>query len=284
MHRRVMQNFESMTDRRIGQNIKSNIWNINATCKRSAKWLSISNMKLKLVKKVDEAEGTKSFFWDVEKKISYKPGQFIYLTLPKLNYPDDKGQTRHFTLSSSPTEKLLKITTRIRQESGFKKTLAELAPGSDVEAEGPEGEFVLNEQASNLQVFLAGGIGITPFRSMIKYVFDKHLSIPIQLIYSNSIPEQITFKNELDSIAYESQNIKVDHTITKPEESKVPWKGITGRIDESLIQKLITDNWQLTTVSFWLCGPPAMVEGVISVLSNLQIPLKNVRFEKFTGY
>lgn len=252
-------------------------------------------MKLKLVKKVDEAEGTKSFFWDAVKKISYKPGQYIYLTLPKLNYPDDKGQTRHFTLSSSPTEDLLAITTRIRQESGFKKTLAELTQGSEVEAEGPEGEFVLNESASNLQVFLAGGIGITPFRSMLKYVFDKKLSIPIQLIYSNSTPGQITFRSELEQWSKNFPAFKLSMTVTKPEESALSWPGLTGRIDDAMLTNLI-GKWKMSarggsafggeigSSTFWVCGPPLMVDGLITVLSSLQILLKNVRFEKFTGY
>ncbi|EKD57627.1 MAG: hypothetical protein ACD_57C00206G0001, partial [uncultured bacterium] len=82
-------------------------------------------MKLKLVKKKNEAEGTKSFFFESETKVDYSPGQYFFITLPKLNYPDQRGETRHFTLSSSPTEQLLRITTRIRPESGYKKTLDE---------------------------------------------------------------------------------------------------------------------------------------------------------------
>ncbi|MEK7188269.1 MAG: FAD-dependent oxidoreductase, partial [Patescibacteria group bacterium] len=155
-------------------------------------------MKLKLIKTIDEAKGTKSFFWKPEKQVSWLPGQFFYFTLPKLKYPDPRGTTRHFTISSSPTEgNLLRNTTRIREESGYKRTLNELNVGEIIEGEGPNGTFILDENSSIPQVFLAGGIGITPFRSFIKYNLDKNLQIPMHLIYANSIPEEITFGKEL---------------------------------------------------------------------------------------
>src|SRR3990172_9740092 len=103
-------------------------------------------MLLKLKEKVKEAMGTTTFLWESEKSVSYLPGQYFYYTLPKLIYPDSKGPTRHFTLSSSPTEgKLLKLTTKIRKESGFKQTLDALPIGSQVEGEGPSGTFIIDE-------------------------------------------------------------------------------------------------------------------------------------------
>jgi len=106
-------------------------------------YANIIFMKLELVDKKIEAQGTKSFFWETQKEIKYLPGQYFYFTLPKLSYPDSRGATRHFSLSSSPTEgKLIRCTTRIRQESGFKKTLDELPIGSEIEGEGPEGSYI----------------------------------------------------------------------------------------------------------------------------------------------
>src|SRR3989304_2629038 len=97
-------------------------------------------MKLTLVEIKDEAKGTKSFFWKPENPVSYIAGQNFYLPLPTLKYPDPRGATRHFTLSSSPTEgEILRQTTRIREESGYKKTLNELTVGSVIEGEGPNG-------------------------------------------------------------------------------------------------------------------------------------------------
>ena len=239
-------------------------------------------MKLKLVEKKEEAKGTKSFSWETEKPVNYLAGQYFYFTLPSLNYPDPRGATRHFTLSSSPTEgNLFRNTTRIREESGFKKTLDELEIGTLIEGEGPNGTFILDEAEPGPHVFLAGGIGITPFRSMIKYAADKNLNTQIHLIYSNSIPEEIAFRAEFDGLAKSWPNLKLDMTVTKPEESKEPWKGLTGRIDENLIQKLVPD---LGSNIFWVCGPPAMVEAMEQTLGKLNLSSGKVRSEKFTGY
>ncbi|MEK7112770.1 MAG: FAD-dependent oxidoreductase [Patescibacteria group bacterium] len=240
-------------------------------------------MKLKLVENKKEAKETKSFFWESEKPVKYLPGQYFYFTLPSLKYPDPRGATRHFTLSSSPTEgNLLRNTTRIRPDSGYKKTLDELEIGATIEGEGPNGEFILDENEKGSHIFLAGGIGITPFRSMIKYAVDKNLNTQIHLIYSNSIPEEITFGGELENWAKSWPNLKLDMAITKPEESSQPsWSGLTGRIDEKLIQKLVSD---FNDKVFWVCGPPLMVDAMEQSLGKLGLSAGKLRSEKFTGY
>jgi ferredoxin-NADP reductase len=239
-------------------------------------------MRLKLVEKRDEAKGTKSFFWQPEKQVNWFAGQYFYFTISKMPYPDSKGNTRHFTISSSPTEGgVIRITTRIREESGYKKTLDELAIGNEIEGEGPNGTFILDENSDKPNVFIAGGIGITPYRSIIKYVVDKKLKTPIHLIYSNSIPEEIAFRKELEEWSKSYTNIKLDMTISHPEESKEKWAGLTGRIDEILIQKLVADTENST---FWVCGPPAMIDAMEQVLGKLKITSDRIRSEKFTGY
>ncbi len=243
-------------------------------------------MKLKLVKKVDEAKGTKSFFWESDKPITFLPGQYLYYTLPKLAFPDPKGSTRHFTISSSPTDgPVLRLTTRIREESGFKKTLDALPIGTEIEGEGPSGTFIFDENESGVHIFIAGGIGITPFRCMLKYVADKKLSNPVYLIYSNSIPEEIAFRAELEELASAHPNIKVAMTVTKPEESTEKWTGLTGRIDDVMIKKLL-EEWKLEIAgcTFWLCGPPLMIDAMEQVLGKLNISSGKVHSEKFTGY
>lgn len=232
-------------------------------------------MKLKLIKKVDEAKGTKSFFFESDKAVSFDAGQYLYLTLSKLNYPDPKGSTRHFTIASSPTESdFLKFTTRIRMESGYKRTLDELPMGSEVEGEGPNGTFFFDEKETGPDIFLAGGIGITPFRSIIKYVADKNLSNPIYLIYSNS-DSDITFKKEFDEIAGSHKNINVGYVITSTE----------GHLDEEKIGKL-TKDWQLDAgkCTWWICGPPPFIDAMETALAKMKVPSGHVRSEKFTGY
>ena len=243
-------------------------------------------MKLKLVKKVTEAKGTKSFFWEPEREVKWLPGQFYYFTLPKLNYPDPKGSTRHFTISSSPTEgNLLRLTTRIREESGYKKTLDKLPVGTEIEGEGPSGTFILDENEPGPHVFLAGGIGITPFRSFIKYSADKGLSAPFYLIYSNSVPEEIAFREELAEWEKSLPNLKVGLTISKPEEGKEKWTGVTGRIDEALVKKLLGD-WQLNlnAPTWWVVGPPVFVDVMEVMFGKMKVSSDRVRSEKFTGY
>lgn len=239
-------------------------------------------MKIKLVEVRDEAKGTKSFFWETEKPVSYLPGQFFYFTLPSLKYPDPRGATRDFTLSSSPSEgNIIRLTTRIRQESGYKRSLNELQIGTEITGEGPNGEFIFDEHEKGSQVFLAGGIGITPFRSMIRYCADKKLNTPIRLIYSNSIPEEIAFRKEFEEIASKNSWFGLSMTITKPEESSETWDGLTGRIDEEMVKKLTSE---LTDPTFWLCGPPPMVDAISKVLGSLGVGSDRVRSEKFTGY
>ncbi len=241
-------------------------------------------MKLKLVEKRDEAVGTKSFFWQPESEIKWTAGQYYHFTIPSLKYPDDRGATRHFTISSSPTEgQMLRLTTKIREESGYKKTLDEIPVGTEVDGDEMEGTFTLDEKDKSPQVFIAGGIGITPFRSIIKYVIDKNLDIPVYLIYSNSVPEEITFKKELEDWSKNYSNIKIVMTVSRPEKS--PWNGPTGRIDENLIRSQF-DIWHLMpdVPTFWISGPPPMVSAIEEILEKMGISSEKIRSEKFTGY
>jgi ferredoxin-NADP reductase len=229
-------------------------------------------MKLKLIDKKEEAKGTKSFFWEPEEAFTYLPGQYFYWTLPTLNYPDPKGNTRHITISSSPTEgHLLRFTTRIRPESGFKKTLDELPLESEIDGEGPDGEFILDETDKGPHIFIAGGIGITPFRSMIKYVADKDLDIPIHLIYSASTYEEAAFRNELAKLSETSTFFQMNIVVTSK----------TGRIDENLISQLTA---QLVNPTYWLSGPPSFTKATKEVLEKLHVPSGRTRSEDFTGY
>ena len=237
-------------------------------------------MKLKLVEKKEAAKDTKSFIFEPEKEVKWLPGQYFYFTLPKLTHDDPKGATRHFTIYLSPTEsKNIGFTTRIRSSSGFKQTALELKIGDVIEGEGPEVTFVLDESEKGEHVLLAGGIGITPFRSIIKYNIDRDLKdIKLHLIYANSTPEEIAFMEELGSLAKGYDNVKVEMTVSQPDKG---WKGLSGRIDEVMIRKLTADFQQPT---YWLCGPPPMAEATEKILGGMGISSGRVRVEKFTGY
>lgn len=232
-------------------------------------------MNLKLINKITETNNIKSFFFKPDTKFTHVPGQYVYITLPKLNYPDPRGETRDFTISSSPTEKsLIKITTKIRQESGYKKTLDELKIGDSVEAKGPFGTFILDIDSNKTNnIFLAGGIGITPFRSFIKFNVDKKLNISMHLIYSNTNEDEITFKDELVKLEKENNFLKIDFYIS----------GKEGHLDEIKLKNLILDSL-LTKSKYWIVGPPTFVTAMESVLEKLGVSSDKIRVEKFTGY
>lgn len=232
-------------------------------------------MKLILNKKLDEARETKSFFFTPDQKVTWQAGQYFYVTLPKLNYPDPRGDTRHFTISASPTEgDDIRITTRVRPESGFKKSLDELPIGTQLVGRGPNGLFVLPEKIKpeSRYVFLAGGIGITPFRSMIKYALDKNIEVPIHVIHSNSDTEFV-FKKDLDTWAGQLKNLKLNYIDTSKE----------GRLDLDKLKER-TKDYDLTKTTFWVVGPPAYVNAMDEILTQMGVLEDNKRVEKFTGY
>lgn len=231
-------------------------------------------MKLELVKKVKEAKDTKSFFWKPKDAIDFKPGQYYYYTLSKLSYPDDRGPTRHFTIANSPTESgLIFFTTRIRDESGYKKTLDELPIGSVIDGEGPQGTFIFDSSYKN-NVFLAGGIGITPFRCFIKYNIDLKLNIPVHLIFSNSGSEFV-YKKELDLWQKNHNFLKIDYFDSIKE----------GHLDGLKIKKTMKkDVFNIIDSTPWLVGPPAFVSGVEDVLEQMGVKFDRILTEKFTGY
>lgn len=230
-------------------------------------------MKLTLVKKQDEAKDTKSFFFKSDDEFIFEAGQYLYITLPELHYPDDRGVTRHFTIASSPTEKdLIRITTRMREKSGYKKTLDELEIGSVVEGRGPQGFFTLNKnQKNDFHIFLAGGIGITPFRSIIKYVLDNNLNTSMHLIYSNS-DSDFVFKTELDEWQDKNECLKIDYIDSS----------IKGHLDSNMLLPLIQNN--LMENIYHVVGPNPFVDAIEGLLEESKIPGDNIKTEKFTGY
>src|SRR5439155_7350309 len=132
---------------------------------------------------------------------------------------DPKGPIRHFTISSSPTENFIMPNTRNR-DTPYKKRLSSLEERTKIKVRGPQGNFVLHEDYSKPAIFLSGGIGVTPFRSMIKYATDKQLPIKIIMFDSNRDEKNILYKNEFDAAANSNQNLRIIYTISEEEKGQ----------------------------------------------------------------
>jgi glycine betaine catabolism B len=218
-------------------------------------------------------------------KLDYAAGQYAFFKLDGVS-GDAKGPIRHFSIASSPTEQDLLFSTRIR-ETPYKQKLASLENGTKIQTWGPEGEFVLHHDHSKPAILLSGGIGVTPFRSMIKFATDKELPLKIVMFDSNRNESNILYKKEFDDWAAKNKNLKIIYTITEEGESKQDkssqWKGEHGRIDKSMMARHINGK-DLENSIFYVCGPPGMIKAMREMLQDVQIPKERIKVEEFTGY
>ena len=220
--------------------------------------------------------------------LDYISGQFAFFDIGGV-YNDPKGPIRHFTISSSPTENFIMLSTRIR-DSPYKKRLSTLEIGTTVKVRGPEGQFILHEDYSKSAIFLSGGIGVTPFRSMIKYATDKQLPLKIIMFDSNRNSNNILFKQEFDEWANINKNLKIIYTISEENQDEHhssatnEWKGEFGRIDKAMILKYVDDKTLKNSI-IYICGPPSMLKSMQSLIQQeLEIPKERIMIEEFTGY
>lgn len=238
-------------------------------------------LALKLISK-EKLEGTDIMTFKLQRgDLKYSAGQFGYFKLEGVT-GDPKGPIRHFTFASSPTESdYILISTRIR-DTPYKKKLASLEAGSPIQTWGPQGEFVLHEDFSKPAVFLSGGIGVTPFRSMIKYATDKQLSLRIVVFDSNRNEQNILYKNEFDQWAAKNKNLRIIYAVT--DDIPSGWTGEKAKIDAKMIRRYVEDG-ALNKSIFYICGPPGMLKSMQEILQkDLQIPKDRIKVEEFTGY
>lgn len=238
----------------------------------------MASVNLVLRRLWEEARDTMSFAFDAPGIAGARPGQNLIV---RLDAPGDprKG-TRTFTMASSPTEGHVLITTRIRSGSPFKQRMASLRPGETVEARGPMGRFTLPDDDAPL-LLVAGGIGVTPFRSMIKYAIDTGRSRPMTLLASDRTPEMIPFRREIDGWAEAHPWLRVRRTMSRPEQGAEPWTGRSGRIDAEWIRAAVDD---LDRRIAFVSGPPAFVEATADLLQALGLGAERIRTERFLGY
>lgn len=223
--------------------------------------------------KTSETDTITSFYFKSATPVHYTAGQFIELTLPHDN-ADDRGIRRWFTLASSPKDEFLQITTRVVPESStFKKTLDALKPGADIYMSDPMGDFVLPKLQQTPLIFVAGGIGVTPFHSMLTWIAQTGEERPIKLLIGVRTEDDIIFQDTFDAAKQHATIV-----VSDPSES---WGGERGRVSAELILGLErpTDD---TLV--YVSGPEPMVEGLGSELKKAGLSSKQLVFDSFPGY
>jgi ferredoxin-NADP reductase len=233
-------------------------------------------LELKSIIKI--APDTFDFVFPLTKKLAYTPGQYMEWTLPHDNV-DSRGNRRYFTLASSPTEDNLRLGIKFGSPPSSYKTAILKGSGKIVAGERA-GEFTLPKDSNEKLVFMAGGIGITPFRSMLKYLIDTNQKRDIVLFYSSKKASEAVYQDIFRKAEVEL-GVNVIYTITDDKEIPLGWTGKVGRIDENMIKAEVPDFSQRR---FYLSGPHAMVEGFKKVLKDMGIENKKIKEDFFPGF
>ncbi len=228
-------------------------------------------VELALKRVVDAAPGVKSFYFEYDRAaFQYRASQSLHL---HLDFEKDQGMYRSFSIGSSPTEEFLLLTTMIRAGSEYKTKLSSLRPGDTAVVLGPVGNFTLPEDQSKKVVMVGSGIGITPFRSLIRYATDRRLPNNIALLYVNPAPEQVIFKRELEELRSRNPELEVVLKFTERE-----------RMTENhILEGFLSERADsLAGSQYYLAGPPSNVSGALGVLRERGIT--EIKMEVFQGY
>lgn len=234
--------------------------------------------KTNFLKKEKMGNITYSFYFKKNRKFNFAPGQYIRLMLD-IKKPDERGTRRYFTVSSSPTEKeYFTITTKIIK-STFKKALFRLKKGQEVSFIGPIGYFDINLKNKNPKVFLAGGIGITPFHSSLTFLDDKKIKQEITFIVTFSKKEDVIFLEELKKIESKNKLIKIVVSLTGEDINYPNFE--KGRIDKNMIKKYVHN---IKKSKYFITGPLSFVQDTENLLKEIGIREINIFKEDFSGY
>lgn len=225
-------------------------------------------MKLKFVGSHPVTGNVISFVFEPETALTWHPGQYMHYVLPHPQ-PDDRGTERWFTNSAAPSEDKVMISTRIDNEHGssFKRALLALKAGDEVEADRPEGDFTVEDESRNY-LFVAGGIGITPFRSMLQEAHTQGKQLKVELLYANR-DQNIPFQDELEKLAADNPDLKIDYVVQPQSLSAEVIKRHADSVENPLI---------------YLSGPEPMVKSFAAELKNLGVDEATLKLDDFPGY
>jgi len=225
-------------------------------------------MRLTLIERKPEAAGVESLIFQPQEPLTWKAGQFLHYVLHH-RPTDERGSDRWFTVSAAPSEGHVMITTRWTDEKGssFKEALKALKVGEQIEVSDVDGDFIVEDPTQEF-VFIAGGIGVTPFRAILKQADHDGQQLRVTLLYGNRDAD-IPYRAELEALAQKNPNLKINY-ILAPE-----------RIDETSIKKFVPD---LSKPIFYVSGPEPMVESLGTTLKEMGVPEAHIKQDYFPGY
>ena len=227
----------------------------------------------KLQEVIPRTHDVTSFRFSRPTDLNYKPGQFMFVTLKQ----DEKELSKHFSFSSSPTEKDHIEFTKKLTDHEYSLALKSVKVGDWARIDAPYGQFTFEGEYPKITL-LGGGIGITPFMSICKNATDESLNSKITLFYGCRTEKDLTFKKELEALAEKNKNLKLVLMINEP---TTQWKGVTGIINAEIVKQHLPDYKENI---FYTCGPPPMVEAMEKLVLNLGLPKENLKREYFIGY
>lgn len=225
-------------------------------------------MKFKLIDKKPAGKGVETFIFEPSESVTWQPGQYMHYVLDH-PHPDDRKNERWFTISNPPYEKHPSVTTRFADQNGssFKNALSHLSLGDEIEADGPKGKFVVEDPAKQY-IFIAGGIGITPFRSILLQLAHDQKPINVDLMYANR-DDNFIFDDELQKVASSNPSFRI-HKFVNPK-----------KIEEADI-KAVADK--LSNPEYYVSGPEPMVEAFDKMLKGMGIAEEKIHNDDFPGY
>ena len=233
-----------------------------------------------LLGRTEVAEGTMAFQFEKPKGFVFKAGQYIDLTLLDSQPGSSTGVTHTFSIASCPSDEEILVTTRMRNTL-FKQALSTLPIGSGARIEGPMGSFSLHNNTARPAVFLAGGIGITPFLSMVSHATAEKLRHPIVLFYANRYLEDAAFIDALWKLERANPRFRFVPTLTRMANNNGTWKGKTGHISSEM---LTTQIGIVRGPLYYIAGPRTMVAATRRTLREVGIDEDDIRTEEFAGY
>lgn len=228
-------------------------------------------MEFRFKGKREVAEGTMEFIFEAPPTFTFKAGQWCDFTIL---LPDGTPETRSLSIASSPAEGAVRVACRMRP-SAFKEALKAMQPGTAVHVRGPMGAFTLPEDSARPVVFLAGGIGITPVRSIVAHAHEQGLPHRIYIFYSNRTAASTAYLDDFRQ--WQSDHCTFVPTLT--DEAPPDWKHEQGRIDSAMLRRHITEE----DCVYYLVGPPGMVQALRTLIRDHD-PKGRLVTEDFAGY